>query len=258
VARAGGKGASLARLIAWDLPVPPGFVVPADATAPLLDTVVPDAQRLPAADLQARVLATPLPDTLATAIRAAYQELGGAVAVRSSACAEDSSTASFAGQQDTYLDVEGETEVLAKVQSCLASLFTERALAYRQQKNAWHDMRIAVVVQRMVPAKKAGVAFTRDPVQNKPHVVVEAVPGSGESLVSGEAIPDHYELHRDTRAVVSRFTPGNRAPVLTDPELAELVDLALRCEQLFGAPQDLEWAISDRLYLLQSRPITTL
>jgi phosphoenolpyruvate synthase/pyruvate phosphate dikinase len=240
------------------LPVPPGFVVPADATAPLLRTAVADVLSLPAAELRARVLAAPLPDDLAAAVGAAYRELGGAVAVRSSATAEDSASASFAGQQDTYLDVEGEETVLARVQSCLASLFTERALAYRQQKNAWADMRIAVVVQRMVPAAKAGVAFTRDPVQNKPHVVIEAVPGSGESLVSGEAIPDHYELHRDTRAVVSRFTPGNRTPVLTDPELAELVDLALRCEHLFGAPQDLEWAIADRLYLLQSRPITTL
>jgi phosphoenolpyruvate synthase/pyruvate phosphate dikinase len=238
--------------------VPPGFVVPADATASLLQAVVADAQSLPAAELRARVLATPLPGDLAAAIRAAYRELGGPVAVRSSATAEDSSTASFAGQQDTYLDVEGEAAVLAKVQSCLASLFTERALAYRAHKGAWHELGIAVVVQRMVPAAKAGVAFTRDPVQGKEHVVIEAVPGNGESLVSGEAVPDHYELHRDSREIVSRFCPGDRTPVLTDPELTELFDLALRCEQLFGAPQDLEWAIADRLYLLQSRPITTL
>ena len=119
-------------------------------------------------------------------------------------------------------------------------------------------MRIAVVVQRMVPARKAGVAFTRDPVQGKPHVVIEAVPGNGESLVSGEAVPDHYELHRDTKQLVTRFCPGSREPVLTDPELSDLLALSLRCEHLFGAPQDLEWAIADRLYLLQSRPITTL
>jgi phosphoenolpyruvate synthase/pyruvate phosphate dikinase len=257
-ARAGGKGASLARLIGWGLPVPPGFVVPSDATAVLLRTAVADAQQLPAAELQARVLAAPLPPPLAQAIADAYRQLGGAVAVRSSATAEDSATASFAGQQDTYLDVEGEDAVVAKVRSCLASLFTERALAYRAHKDAWQELGIAVVVQRMVPATKAGVAFTRDPVQGKEHVVVEAVPGNGESLVSGEAVPDHYEVHRGTRAIVSRFSPVGREPVLTDRELAEVVALSLGCEELFAAPQDLEWAISDRLYLLQSRPITTL
>jgi phosphoenolpyruvate synthase/pyruvate phosphate dikinase len=232
--------------------------VPADATEPLLRESAAEAQRQPAEQLQARVMATPLPPALADGLAAAYREMGGAVAVRSSAAAEDSSTASFAGQQDTYLDVEGEAAVLAKVQACLASLFTARALAYRAHKNAWDDLRIAVVVQRMVPAAKAGVAFTRDPVQGKPHVVIEAVPGSGEALVSGEAVPDHYELHRETGQSVRRFCPGGRAPVLTDAELEEIRALAMRAEHLFGAPQDLEWAISDRLYLLQSRPITTL
>jgi pyruvate,water dikinase len=298
-ARAGGKGASLAQLTRWELPVPPGFVVPADALESLLDGcgALAEARRraasgalsdhataeAAAADLQARVLGAPLPPALHDAIVEAYRTLTNTlhpdrlstlnaqpstrVAVRSSARAEDSATASFAGQQDTYLDVQGEAQVVERVRACAASLFTPRALVYRARQNAWADLGLAVVVQVMVEARAAGIMFTRDPVQRRDHVVVEAVPGSGEALASGEAVPDHYELSRQTRSVVSRFLPPRSSPVLSPAELQALVDLGLRTEQLFGAPQDLEWAFgtvgapadaADRLYLLQSRPITTL
>jgi pyruvate,water dikinase len=110
----------------------------------------------------------------------------------------------------------------------------------------------------MVDARAAGIMFTRDPVQRRDRVVVEAVPGSGEALASGEAVPDHYELDRQTGTLVSQFVQPRPSPVLTPDELQELLALGRRIEQLFGAPQDLEWAFGDRLYLLQSRPITTL
>jgi pyruvate,water dikinase len=299
-ARAGGKGASLARLTQWTLPVPPGFVVPTDALYSLLEEsgALAEARRraadgalsdiaaaeAAAADLQARVRGAPLPPVLREAIAEAYRALTNPprpdhpspitdhpsprVAVRSSATAEDSATASFAGQQDTYLDVQGEEQVVERVQACAASLFTPRALVYRARQNAWTDLGLAVVVQAMVDARAAGIMFTRDPVQRRDHVVVEAVPGPGEALASGEAVPDHYELHRQTRALVSQFVPPRPAPVLSSAELRELVALGLRIEQLFGSPQDLEWAFGalgqsgeptgGRLYLLQSRPITTL
>ncbi|HEV8634354.1 MAG TPA: PEP/pyruvate-binding domain-containing protein [Chloroflexota bacterium] len=289
-ARAGGKGASLAQLTRWRLPVPPGFVVPTDALAALLEQTGalaearrqaatgalsdPAAAESAAADLQSRVRAAPMPPALRAAIAEAYRRLGTPtppdrpstinhqpstrVAVRSSATAEDSATASFAGQQDTYLDVEGEGQVLERVQACAASLFTPRALVYRARRDAWADLGLAVVVQAMVDARAAGIMFTRDPVQRRDRVVVEAVPGSGEALASGEAVPDHYELDRPTGTLVSQFVQPRPSPVLTPDELQELLALGRRIEQLFGAPQDLEWAFGDRLYLLQSRPITTL
>jgi pyruvate,water dikinase len=285
-ARAGGKGASLAQLTQWGLPVPAGFVVPADALRAILEGcgALAEARRRAAEgqlrehavaeavadELQARVREAALPTDLRQAIAGAYRALTtrsgptARVAVRSSATAEDSAAASFAGQQDSFLDVEHDAGVLEKVQACAASLFTARALAYRARKDAWADLGMSVVVQAMVEARAAGIMFTRDPVQRRERVVVEAVPGSGEALASGEAVPDHYELDRQTRAVVARFAPPRPSPVLTDPELAELVGLGLRTEQLFGSPQDIEWAIGragesdERLYLLQSRPITTL
>lgn len=290
---AGGKGIGLGRLTQWGLPVPPGFVVSAEALQQVLDRagvlddvrgeqvqrtfddfgVLEDlAQRL-----QQKVIAAELPSSLRDAIVQAYRRLGPEseaipVAVRSSAIAEDSQAASFAGQQETYLDVRGVESVLERVQACLASLFTSRALFYRAQKGAWSDLALAVVVQAMVQPDKAGILFTRDPVQRRDRVVVEAVWGSGEALASGEAVPDHYEIDRTSRSVVAqRIAPKLRPlatgstdttpiaePVLAEAELEALVGVGLRTEELFAAPQDIEWAIAERVYLLQSRPITTL
>jgi pyruvate,water dikinase len=254
VALAGGKGASLAAMTAAGLPVPPGFVVPST----LLEESV-DAERLRGlardgdhAGAQALVRGAGAPQQ----VEAAYAQLGGLVAVRSSACAEDSEAASFAGQQETYLNVLGAAEVSRLVVECWASFFSERALFYRARKGSLDDLRMAVVVQKMVEPKKSGVLFTADPVQRRrDQMIAEAVFGLGEQVVSGQVTPDHYVLDRDGGVKREHLVSGG---VLEADELRELAAMGQRLERHFGKPQDIEWAIDDRLYLLQSRPVTTL
>jgi pyruvate, water dikinase len=255
VAVAGGKGASLARMTAEGLPVPPGYVVPADA----LERSV-DAERLRAlaragdhSAAQRLVRAASAPDDVAPA----YERLGGLVAVRSSACAEDSEAASFAGQQETFLNVFGPAEVARHVVDCWASFFSERALFYRARKGSVDDVRIAVAVQRMVDPEKAGVLFTCDAVQRRrDQMIVEAVHGLGEQVVSGHVTPDHYVVDRGGRVKREEVPNGG---VLGPDELALLAALGRQLEERFGAPQDIEWALAQgKLYLLQSRPVTTL
>jgi pyruvate,water dikinase len=254
---AGGKGASLAAMTALGLPVPPGFVVPSWT----LERSV-DAERLRElagagahADAEALVAAAEPPRE---EILAAYAQLGeGPVAVRSSACAEDSDTASYAGQQETFLNVIGGDEVCRSVAACWASFFSERALFYRRQKGALDDLRMAVVVQRMVEPKKSGVLFTVDPVQRRrDRMIVEAIYGLGEQVVSGHATPDHYVVDRNGETK-REVTPNGG--VLEASELVALAELGRSLEERFGKPQDVEWAIADgELFLLQSRPVTTL
>jgi pyruvate,water dikinase len=285
VASAGGKGASLARMTAFGMPVPPGFVVHADALAACL----PDggAELLRAAREQREraselVAAAEIEEELRSAIEGAYAELGEgehAVAVRSSACAEDSQEASFAGQQETYLHVRGADAVLERLRDCWASFFSERALFYREQRGSLDDLGMAVVVQRMVSADVAGVLFTMDPVQGRrDRMVVESVFGLGEAVVSGQVTPDHFVLARDGTvkrerlavqplAVVSgsgggtveRELPQDEggAATLGPDELRELARLGAELEDRLGGPQDIEWAIEDgELYVLQCRPVT--
>ena len=254
---AGGKGASLAAMAAAGLPVPPGCVVVADTLGRCVDGErLRELARAHAhAEAQALVLSSEPPRE---ELEAAYAELGaGSVAVRSSACAEDSEAASFAGQQETYLEVDGLDEVCARVVQCWASFFSERALFYRSHKGSLDDLAMAVVIQRMVDAEKAGVIFTVDPVQRRrDRMIVEAVHGLGERLVAGEVTPDHYVVDRSGVPKVER--PVGQ-PVLTGGELRELAALGCRLEEHFGGPQDVEWAIAGgRIYLLQSRPVTTL
>lgn len=254
---AGGKGASLAAMTRAGLPVPPGFAI----AAGVLERSV-DAERLRALALardhaaaQELVLAAKPP---ADEIAAAYERLGGGrVAVRSSATAEDSEAASFAGQQETFLNVEGAGDVCRRVVECWASFFSERALFYRGHKGSLEDLGMAVVVQRMVAAHKAGVLFTADPVQRRrDRMIVEAVFGLGEQVVSGEVTPDHYVV--DRAGVEKRSTLASGG-VLEPEELAALAELGRRLEEHFSCPQDIEWAMQGgRLYLLQSRPVTTL
>jgi len=254
---AGGKGASLAAMTAAGLPVPPGFVV----AAHVLDTSV-DCERLRALaiaeaheEARALVLAAEPPRS---EIATAYERLGGGrVAVRSSAVAEDSEAASFAGQQETYLNVEGADAVGARVVDCWASFFTERAMFYRGHKGSLADLGMAVVVQKMVEAEKAGVVFTVDPVQRRrDQMIVEAVFGLGEQVVSGEVTPDHYVVDR-SGAAKRALTPNGG--VLTPDELVLLAGLGRRLEEYFGGPQDVEFAIADgEIFLVQSRPVTAL
>jgi pyruvate, water dikinase len=239
------------------LPVPPGFVVPATA----LERAIDGARLRELAAAKAHSEASRLvleAEPPRTDIAQAYGELGsGRVAVRSSACAEDSEAASFAGQQETFLGVEGTEQVCAKVVECWASFFSERALFYRSHKGELDDLAMAVVVQRMVEADKAGVLFTVDPVQRRrDRMIVEAVAGLGERLVAGEVTPDHYVV--DRAGAVKRERLASEG-VLVPEELRSLAALGVSLEAHFGGPQDVEWAIADgSVYLLQSRPVTTL
>ena len=261
------------------LPVPPGFVVSADAFTHFLEGTggieviasltrrldVEDAAAVDEASARIRrlIIENPLPERLSSAIRDAHAQLRNRelVAVRSSAICEDGSAASFAGQQETYLSVRGVDDVLRRVQQCWASFFSPRALFYRAQKAVLDDSRMAVVIQEMVLADKSGVMFTVDPIRGRRDcMVVEAAPGLGEAIVSGEISPDHYVVSRDDGSVVDEFIPEEeRGRVLLGSELNRLRTLGLRLEEFFGSPQDVEWCMrGDELLLLQSRPITTL
>jgi pyruvate,water dikinase len=257
VALAGGKGASLAAMTAAGLPVPGGFVVP----AAVLEASV-DAARLRelalAGDHAGSEALVREAEPPREAIAAGYERLGGGpVAVRSSAGAEDSEAASYAGQQETYLNVVGADEVCRRVVDCWASFFSERALFYRARKGSLEDLRMAVVVQRMIDPAKSGVLFTVDPVQRRrDRMVVEAIFGLGEQVVSGHATPDHYVVDRAGVPKKERLVNGG---VLEPGELEQLAALGRALEERFGCPQDIEWAIAgDSVYLLQSRPVTTL
>jgi pyruvate, water dikinase len=284
---AGGKGSSLARMAALGLPVPPGFVVPANALADALPDGGAELRRLAEAQdadgAQALIRTVELDTELREAVLDAYAALGPddvPVAVRSSACAEDSEAASFAGQQETFLHVRGEEQVRARIRDCWASFFSERALFYRSQKGSLADLGMAVVVQRMVAADIAGVLFTCDPVRKRrDRMVVEAVIGLGEAAVSGAVTPDHYVLKRDGQvrkaqvhaqpyAIVADEGGGVAERPLSPDEggarkagdelLAKLARLGDDLEQRVGVPQDIEWAVQDgELYVLQARPVTT-
>jgi pyruvate,water dikinase len=277
LSRTGGKGAALARLRQAGLPVPDGFVVEARAyarfvaaagLAPLVSRVttgldVGDAAALAAASaqLQQAFADSPVPAELTGPILACWHQLGGpAVAVRSSATAEDLPAASSAGQQDTLLDVTGAEQVVVAVRRCWASLWTARAIAYRTwQGISDAEVTLAVVVQRMVPADVAGVLFTADPVTGRrDRVVVEAVRGLGDALVSGRVTPQRWVLEARSRAVVE--APDQTVAQLLDGErLRELTGLGLTAAELCGGPQDVEWATTAQgCWILQSRPITTL
>ena len=277
VAVVGGKGAQLGELTRIEgIRVPEGFCV----TTGAFRRVVADAlsieglvERLSgvqgddrqaigeiSAEIRRVVESVLLPDGLGAAIAGRLAELGeqGAYAVRSSATAEDLPTASFAGQQDSFLNVVGVAAVLEHVRRCWASLFTERAVTYRLRNGFDHrKVYMAVVVQRMVAAQAAGVLFTADPLTgNRKVASVEACFGLGEALVAGTVSPDVYRV-RDGE-VVDR-TARHEQPVLTDGQAVELVALGRRIEAHFGRPQDIEWCLADDGFsVVQSRAITTL
>ena len=251
---AGGKGANLGELIHAGFPVPAGFVITTDAYVAAASAAVVDPKD--AAGARVRLTETAMPAEIANAVRDAYRALGGRVAVRSSATAEDLPEASFAGQQDTILDVEGEDALLDAVRRCWASLWNDRAVSYRTTLAVdERALRLAVVVQRMVPATIAGVLFTADPITGRRRrAAIDAVRGLGEQLVAGAVNPDHYLVDTSTLAVVER-----RGDILDDIRLRELAKIGARIEAHFGRPQDIEWAIdSSKLWIVQSRDITTL
>ena len=276
---AGGKGASLSRMTRAGFPVPPGFVISAqafgefltetgglEAIERLLRTLdVDDARAVDAASGHIRrlIVDAPLPALLSTEIMEAHASLGNGelVAVRSSAVCEDGTTASFAGQQETFLGVRGVEQVLGRIQECWASFFSPRALFYRSRKSVLSDTRMAVVVQEMVNADTSGVMFTVDPIRGRRHcMVIEAAHGLGEAVVSGEGTPDHYVVSRTDGSLLDEFiADDDKGRVLQAQHLARLQTLGLTLEAFFGSPQDVEWCLrGDDLLLLQSRPITTL
>ena len=296
----GGKGAHLGELSRIEgIRVPAGFCVTTDAfrrimaEAPSIDELLDRLSRLNpddrdaihtlSAELRRTLEETTIPDDLAAEITGALTRLGehAACAVRSSATAEDLPTASFAGQQDTYLNVVGPAAILQHVSRCWASLFTERAVTYRLRNGFDHrKVHMAVVVQQMVFPHAAGILFTADPVtSNRKVASVEASFGLGEALVSGLVNPDVYKV-RDgeiidkavaTKQHVLHASPAGGTheqpiepvqqdqPALTDAQVMQLAQLGRRIEAHFGSPQDIEWClVDDGFQIVQSRPITTL
>ena len=273
----GGKGANLGALARIDgIRVPPGFCVTTHAfrrvmgEAPAIDDRFDRLSRLDAGDREAiRTLAEEIrgiveaiaiPDDVATEITLALAQHGeqSAYAVRSSATAEDSPTASFAGQHDSYLDVVGAAAIIEHVRRCWASLFTERAVTYRLRNGFDHrTVQMAVVVQQMVAADASGILFTADPITgNRKVVSVEAVFGLGEALVSGLVNADVYQV-REGEVVAE--TTVHEQPALTEAQVVRLAALGRRVEAHFGRPQDIEWCrVDDDFAIVQSRPITTL
>ena len=282
---AGGKGANLGELVRAGLPVPEGFVISTAGYAAAVEALdLRIAERLAAgrsSSIRADVERVAVPADLHADIIAAYKALGGgAVAVRSSATAEDLPGAAFAGQQDTYLNVLGEEALIDAVQRCWGSLWTERAVEYRARLGIDSaEVGIAVVVQRMVEAEVAGVMFTADPVSgDRNTTVVDASAGLGEAVVSGLVTPDHYLLDGEGR--VRDYRPGRREVVIhsadgggvtreagearggepmSDAVLVELARLGAAAARHFGRPQDIEWAYAEgRVWLLQARPMTAV
>ncbi|ERG96577.1 phosphoenolpyruvate synthase [Haloquadratum walsbyi] len=314
VGTVGGKAASLGELTDAGLPVPSGFVVTAATYREFIETAGIDEELFSVVDVDHEdstalreaherahelIVETPMPDEVEQDILDSYYSLDTTgsrtdgdtsddpdsdpfVAVRSSATAEDLPDASFAGQQETFLNVRSE-ELVDRVKECWASLFSQRAIYYRNRQGFSHsDVDIAVVVQQMVDAKKSGVMFTSHPSSGNPEIIIEAAWGLGEAVVSGAVSPDNYTVKRETAETtavsvaekkvmmvknettgktVERDVPSDKrdARVLSDDEIAELVELGQTVESHYGEPQDVEWAIyNDSVYMLQSRPITTI
>lgn len=300
VARAGGKGANLGELTAAGLPVPAGFVLLADAylhamdragvraeLAAICDGTAPDDPDLlhaRAANGRELVRRAGIPDDVRAAILDAYHRLGTGlwVAVRSSATSEDTADTSFAGMHESSTNIQGDDAVVDAVLACWVSLFGDRVVSYRASRGIVEEPTIAVVVQEMVDADRAGVMFGADPATGRrDHVVIEAAFGLGGVVVGGQVEPDYYLAGKEPARILAlrvghQSTAIRRGAdgverhealseieadrrVLTDAEVLALVDLAGCAEQHYGQPQDMEWAISDdRLWLVQSRPITAL
>ncbi len=306
VAVVGGKGANLGEMTRAGLPVPPGFCLTAAAyrafieasradetiRAILAETRMDDPEHVEAQTARIRdfLCAQPVPREIQTQILDAYSRLANElreanprVAVRSSATAEDLPTASFAGQQDTYLNVRGDDALLEYAKRCWASLWTARAVTYRVKQGFAHEqVALAVVVQAMINSEVAGILFTANPVTNKrDEAVVNASWGLGEAIVSGLVSPDTFVVRKREGTILSREiankdlmieyavaggtverdVPRNRreVPALSDAQVAQLVSLCERIEEHYAAPMDIEWAFANgRFYILQARPITTL
>ncbi|MBI3930511.1 MAG: phosphoenolpyruvate synthase [Chloroflexi bacterium] len=304
VAVVGGKGANLGEMTNVGIPVPPGFIVTSDAyfdflrqtklTAKIRQLLKPvdvnDSRQLQqiAAQVRQVISKAAIPPEIAKEIERAYVKMGqGLVAVRSSATAEDLPEASFAGQQRTFLNVQGKKEVVAAVQECWASLFEARAIFYRVQQNYDHfKVGIAVPVQRMVQSEAAGVMFTLEPVaSDRSKITIEAILGLGEMIVSGDVTPDHYIVSKNELKITSKeiarqewklirsdggkgeetnmkvtLTAKEQAQQkISDDDIIALAKIGKQLEEHYQFPQDIEWAKeNNQLFIVQTRPVTTI
>ncbi len=309
----GGKGANLGELTTKGVKVPPGYCVTAGAYSDFiekanlkdkimgilegLDTEDSIDLELRSSDIRKLIIQAETPKDIEADIKSSYEEFAKRinvedpeVAIRSSATAEDLPDASFAGQQDTYLHISGEDEVITHIKRCWASLWTGRAIYYRQDQGFAHDeVALSVVVQKMVNSTVAGVMFTANPINSNPEeILVNASWGLGESVVSGMVTPDDFILSKSPLSIIERNVADKKIMVIKNPtdvgtiEIGvdeylgqefvekqclsdlEIIDLAkngLAIEKLYGSPQDIEWGLDSdtgELYILQSRPITTL
>lgn len=304
LATVGGKGASLGEMISIDVPVPGGFAVTAQAfrdfinrsgiSGKLFEALkvdVNDQSQLLKAEAEAKklIMGARVPKDIEQAIRSRYEELSKRegkevfVAVRSSATAEDLPDASFAGQQETYLNMRGADQVFEAVRKCWASLYGARAIFYRVEQGFDHEkVNLSAIVQKMVDSEKSGVMFSSQPSTGEPQVVIEAAWGLGESVVSGSVSPDNYVVDRSKKTILSKFVAAKEiqivrdpkslktvtikvpakkreAVVLTDDEIQQLAGYAEILEKHYGIPQDIEWGVEkNKIFILQSRPITTI
>ncbi len=300
----GGKGANLGEMSRANIPVPPGFIVTANAYADFLNRTKivtkirqllkpldsNDSKKLQqtAGKIKQVILDAPMPAELASEIKEAYRKMGkGLVAVRSSATAEDLPEASFAGQQSTFLNIEGEQEVVAAVQGCWASLFEPRTIFYREQHGFDHfKVHIAVPVQKMVQSEASGVMFTLEPVtSDQTKIIIEAVFGLGETIVGGEVTPDLYIIDKkglkisnkqvgtqEWKLIKNPKRDGDKANIqasipassrskqkITDKDILQLAKLGKQLEEHYKFPQDIEWAKeNNELFIVQTRPVTTI
>lgn len=300
VASVGGKGANLGEMTQANFPVPPGFIITAQAYYQFikennlmeqihkvldgLDRTDTKALHSVAEEVKQLIRDCHMSSSLIDEICRAYRALGDTVlvAVRSSATAEDLPNASFAGQQETFLNVSGEEDLLANVKEAWASLFDGRAIFYREENKFDHfKVGIAIPVQKMVESDSSGIMFTIDPVtDDKTRVMIEAIFGLGEFIVQGEVTPDHYEVSKKDgsilvktianqsikmvkrgkgNATVQVSSHDGKKQKITNAQIETLTDLAKRLERHYGVPQDSEWAIENGdVYLVQTRPITTV
>jgi pyruvate,water dikinase len=297
----GGKGAAMAEMIRAGIPVPDGFYVTTAAydafvahnqlQPAILDAIAAaDPEKLASLETASRTIAelflqSQIPPEIAGAVANAYASMpdtAPVVAVRSSATAEDLPEASFAGQHETYLNIEGADAVLDAVKRCWASLWTAHAIGYRARRDVnIGGLSLAVVVQRLVPAEAAGILFTANPVNGRrSEAVINATWGLGEAVVGGEVTPDTYTVDKESGQVLQREIGAKdvmtvpvdggtktqpvpealrRAPVLSDDQTADLVQLGVQIEALYGEPRDIEWALADGAFaIVQARPITAL
>jgi len=298
----GGKGANLGEMTKAGFPVPDGFAVTVaaydsfleendlqkeiDNILKTLDRNDPNQLNNASRQIERKILHSRVPKEIVKDITSAYKKLSGRlkkalVAVRSSATAEDLPTASFAGQQATYLNIKGDANLTETVKKCWASLFTARAIFYREENKISHKkVKISVIVQKMVQSEVSGVAFTIDPVTNdKDRIVIEAVWGLGELIVQGAVVPDSYVVQKETFSILSKKISDQSVQLIKqgqqtkeievpkkirdlqkikDEEIIKLAKIADKLQKHYYFPQDLEWAKEGKnLYIVQTRPVTT-